>query len=102
MSNGRNKYQARESRAKIREVLLESWDPCGVRDSPQAHDEYDAYIGKIYVMLMNENATQQSIAAYLWEVATNYMGLSPSPWLKEHGDHAAELIEGLRSGFLTH
>src|SRR5580692_6629630 len=102
MANGRNKYQARESRAKIREVLLESWDPCGVRDAPQAHDVYDAYIGKIYVMLMNENATQQSIAAYLWEVAINYMGMSPSSWLKEHGDHAAALIEGLRSSFLTH
>jgi hypothetical protein len=83
-------------------VLLETWDPCGVRDSPQVHDEYDAYIGKIYGMLMNENATQQSIAAYLWEVATNYMGFPPSPQLKEHGEHAAELVVGLRSSFLTH
>ena len=79
MANGRNKYQARENKVRIREVLLESWDPCGVRASPQVHDEYDAYIGKIYVMLMNENATQQLIAGYLWEVATNYMGISPSP-----------------------
>jgi hypothetical protein len=50
MANGRNKYQARESKARIREVQLESWDPCGVRDAPQAHDEYDAYIGRIYVI----------------------------------------------------
>jgi hypothetical protein len=51
---------------------------------------------------MNENATQQSIAGYLWQVTTNYMGISPSPLLKEHGDHAAERIESLRSSFLTH
>jgi hypothetical protein len=102
MSNGSNKYQARESRAKIREVRLEWWDPCGVRDSPHARDEYNAYIGTIYVMLMNEDVRQQPIAAYLWEVATNHMGFPRSPQLKERGEQAAKLIEGLRSSFLTH
>ena len=53
-------------------------------------------------MLMNEKAAQQSIAAYLWEVATNYMDSPPSPQLQERCEQAAELIEGLRSGFLTH
>ncbi len=51
MSHGRNKYQSRENRAEVREVLMREWDPIGVRDCADAQDEYDAYVGKVYVML---------------------------------------------------
>jgi hypothetical protein len=102
MAEGRNKYQSRENRAKVRQVLMETWDPIGVRDVPQAQDEYDAYVGKVYVMLIDERVSPRAIAAYLYDIATNYMGLSPSPDLETRSARAANLIVDLRPGFETH
>jgi hypothetical protein len=98
MSHGRNKYQSRENRAQVREVLLREWDLIGVG---RAQDEYDAYVGKVYVMLMDEHATAEAIAAYLFEVATGHMGLS-DPELAERSKNTAELLIGLRPHFETH
>lgn len=70
MAHGRNKYQSRENRARVREILLRDWDPIGVYGIPQAADEYDAYADKAYVMLMDEGATANEIAGYLYIIAT--------------------------------
>jgi hypothetical protein len=35
----------------VRRVLLEDWDPIGIRDVPQASDEYDSYVMPIYGIL---------------------------------------------------
>jgi hypothetical protein len=100
-----NKYQSRESRSVVRKILLREWDPIGVQAIPGADDhddEYDAYVGKVYVMLMDERATAQAIAAYLWGVATEYMGLSPSPELTRWCDPTAEIPIDLRRQFETY
>jgi hypothetical protein len=81
---------------------MEAWDPIGVRNVAAAQDEYDAYVGRAYVMLMDEQASAQAIAAYLFDVATNYMGLSPNADLMERSTNAAQLITGLRPSFETH
>jgi hypothetical protein len=100
--HGRNKCQSRENRAKIREVLMRKWDPIGVCDRVDAQDEYDAYLGKVYVMLMDEHATAEAIAAYLLEVATGRMGLSSDPELAERSMTTAQILVGLRPHFETH
>ena len=41
-----DKATSRRIRAKIRHVLLEVWDPIGIKDEPNAQDEYDAYMGR--------------------------------------------------------
>lgn len=64
MAHGRNKYQSRENRARVREILLRDWDPIGVSGIPEAADEYDTYANKPYVMLMDEGATASEIAGY--------------------------------------
>jgi hypothetical protein len=46
MSNGRNKYQARQNRQRLRRVLNQHWDPIGVMRDPD-HDEYDTYVGTV-------------------------------------------------------
>jgi hypothetical protein len=58
MAHGRNKYQSRESRARVREILMREWDPIGVSGVPEAADEYDRYVGTVYVMLMDHRATR--------------------------------------------
>jgi hypothetical protein len=102
VANGRNKYQSRENRAVVRQVLMESWDPIGVRDFPGAQDEYDGYVGKVYVMLMDDRASSQAIAAYLHDIAINYIGITPGPELKARSTHAGSLVVSLRASFETH
>jgi hypothetical protein len=43
--------RAQEIIAAIRQVLLRDWDPIGVQDEPNAQDEYDGYVGRIYRVL---------------------------------------------------
>jgi hypothetical protein len=57
----------------IRGVLLEDWDPCFVRDAPEAHDEYDTYVLQIYGML-RDGTSADRLADYLHWVETDRMG----------------------------
>jgi hypothetical protein len=102
MPHGRNKYQSRENRARVREVLMQDWDPIGVRDAPEAQDEYDSYAGRVYVMLMDERASPELIAEYLYRVATEHMGLSPQSELAERSARTASILVGLRPQFELH
>lgn len=56
MLHGRDKEQSRRNRGRIRDLLMREWDPIGIKD------EYDGYVGKVYVMLMYENASADAIA----------------------------------------
>ncbi len=102
MAAGRNKHQSRENRARVREVLMRDWDPIGVAGVPEAADEYDDYVGKVYVMLMDEWASSAAIAAYLFDIAANHMGISAHARLAECSARAAAALVALRSGFETH
>ncbi|MGA9724221.1 MAG: hypothetical protein WBQ86_17300 [Candidatus Binatus sp.] len=92
-----NKYISRENRATVRAVLLQEWDPIGVRELGLPEDEYDAYVGKVYVMLMDEES-KEAIAEYLLDIATRRMGLSDFD-LSERSNRAAETLVGLRPSF---
>jgi hypothetical protein len=83
-----------ESCAKIREILMERWDPIGISDEPQAADEYDSYIPKIH-HLLNSNASIAEIQDYLFEIVDKRMGMSP-PATLEHMKLAAEALKELR------
>ena len=102
MSDGRNKYQSRENQHRIRCVLNEHWDPIGVVEIFRIDDEYDSYVGTVYVMLMDHRANQEAITDYLYQIATVSMGLSPSPSLAEKCENTAAILVGLRLQFETH
>jgi hypothetical protein len=53
-------------------------------------------------MLMEERATGAAIAAYLFNVATEHMGLSDRPSLAEHSEHVAQILIDMRAEFETH
>ncbi len=59
-----DKERSRELRDQIRRVLMDQWDPIGVNDIPEAADEYDSYIGKIYELIKGD-ASEDEIAAHL-------------------------------------
>ena len=69
-----DKYQARRIRRDIRRVLLDVWDPIGVKDEPNAQDEYDCCLGGLYHLLA-EGGSDEQIAEYLWKQGTEHMGL---------------------------
>lgn len=102
MAHGRNKYQSRENRARVRQLLLRDWDPIGVQDVPEASDEYDTYADKAYVMLMDERATAEVLADYLYYIAAEHMGLGHSPQGKELAKEVALALVALRPEFETH
>jgi hypothetical protein len=101
MVHGKNKYQSREDRARVREILLRDWDPIGIYGEPGAKGEYDAYADAAYVMLM-DGQTASTIAAYLFKVATQHMGLSDHGRIAEKSDRVAKLLVDLRPEFQTH
>ena len=81
---------------------MRDWDPIGVAAIPEASDEYDQYVGRAYVMLMDERATVADIASYLLEGATERMGLPETQDLTERSDRAARTLVALRPEFETH
>ena len=67
----------------IRIVLLWAWDPIGVRDIPEAADEYDSYALAVLQML-ETGASDRHIADYLTSVVRDRMGLGPNPKADEN------------------
>ena len=102
MPTGRNKYQSRSDRVRIRTLFMERWDLLMVADEPAAFDEYDAYINEVYVMLMNQDASADDIAARLTDIAVNTMGMPPSSELHEASRLVAETLISWKPGFLMH
>ncbi|MFP3547138.1 hypothetical protein SB748_27335 [Rhizobium sp. SIMBA_035] len=65
-------------------------------DNPEAQDEYDAYADTVCGMLANQTASVDAIAQYLFEIATEHMGLS-YPELAARCDKAARAVAALQS-----
>jgi hypothetical protein len=72
----------------VRRLLMDEWDPIGVRDWPEAADEYDAYVGVVGRML-HEGASADDIAAYLRRIREDRMGMCPSLTGRERDDEVA-------------
>jgi len=73
----------------IRDALLHSWDPVGVRASLGASDEYDSYIPTIAEMLLGD-ADQFALRRHLTKLEHSSMGLlgNPPRW-----DRAARALQ---------
>ena len=52
---------------------MEVWDPIGLKDELLAQDEYDAYLGDLYELLI-ASASDSEVAKYLYWVAHERMG----------------------------
>lgn len=101
MAHGRNKYQSREQRKLVREVLLKEWDPIGINMLPDFQDEYDAYVGSVYLMLVEQDASSKDISDYLFEIATAHMGMSATD-LQERCVRTADSLISMRPRFTSH
>jgi|tagenome__1003787_1003787.scaffolds.fasta_scaffold20639510_3 hypothetical protein len=64
--------------ARVREILLQSWDPIGIAGVATAQDEYDQYVKPITVMLTTGTSVDE-LSSYLGEIETDRMGLKGDP-----------------------
>ena len=60
--------------AAIKRLLLEEWDPIGVKNFPEAQNEYDSYVEGICNLLKN-GASTDDIFKYLDWIELDRMGL---------------------------
>ena len=67
--------QAKRYHDAICRILLHEWDPIGVADIPEAHDEYDMYADGVAGILMR-GEPKEKLVEYLWVVETGNMGLN--------------------------
>ncbi len=68
----------REVRPLVANILLHEWDPIGVRDYPEAKDEYDSYIPGVFTLLAT-HPSAEAVAAHLIIIETERMGMTPTP-----------------------
>ena len=59
---------------QIRKILLEEWDPIGIRNEPGAQDEYDSYVGPLHTLLLG-GAPPSKVADHLAHIEDAEMGL---------------------------
>ena len=71
-----------------RQVLMSDWDPIGIRDVPQARDEYDDYARQIARTLAAGTSTAD-LSKRLLEIETASMGL---PGNRERANAAARKL----------
>jgi hypothetical protein len=77
--------------ALIRRILLDEWDPIGVRTCAEAADEYDGYIPTIYRM-MQEQVGVEKLALHLDKIQNINMGLRPK---HNKNLHVAQLLNAI-------
>jgi len=53
---------------------MTAWDPIGVRDEPNAQDEYDGYLGGVFALLTS-GASDDQINEHLLRIVTDRMAL---------------------------
>jgi hypothetical protein len=59
---------------EIQKILLNEWDPIGVKDIPEAVDEYDSYIPIIKNLIIGKSS-QDQIFKLLQQIETQNIGL---------------------------
>jgi hypothetical protein len=83
-----SKENSRRIRSEIRRIFLEVWDPIGIGDAPNAQDEYDGYIGRMFELLTSK-ASDAELKQYL-DWCVDRMGMDSS----RHSD--SDVIHALR------
>ncbi len=66
---------AHELRETVRLCLLHDWDPIGVREIPEAANEYDSYVGGV-CSLLARSVDAFKLRGHLARIETDAMGLS--------------------------
>ncbi len=75
----------------VKRVLLNDWDPIGIKNIPDAATEYDGYAPGIY-QLLGESRSVEDICAHLRWIVEDRMGLDDN---EAHTRAVAKLLSSL-------
>ena len=89
-------HKEKELLKQIRSILLWKWDPIGINDVPEAHDEYDSYAGGV-PRLLASGASEHQLIKHLHQLETVAMGL-PSNIEADHLRMAVKELLKLKNG----
>jgi hypothetical protein len=59
---------------QIKYLLLNEWDPIGVKEFPEGDDEYDMYIPNLYRMVISGKHASEIYKYLIW-VESDHIGL---------------------------
>ncbi|MFM0723729.1 hypothetical protein PQQ53_08560 [Paraburkholderia strydomiana] len=76
---------------KVHKILIQEWDPIGVKDIPEAHDEYDMYVSGICRMLRAGQSSAEIYSHLRW-IETERIGLDGN---EQHTHRIAAKLFGL-------
>ena len=76
--------------ADLRSVLMNEWDPIGIRRVPECWNEYDRYLKRV-ATLIHEGSTDQRLFSYLNWVEKDQMGV------RGHKKRLRKVIASLRA-----
>ncbi|WP_051381279.1 hypothetical protein [Paraburkholderia mimosarum] len=77
--------------AKVQKVLIQEWDPIGVKDIPEAQDEYDMYVPGICRMLRAGQSNMEVYSHLRW-IEMERIGLEGD---EQHTQRIAAKLVGL-------
>jgi hypothetical protein len=97
-----DKYHSREIRRTIGELLMAEWNPIGVRGSLGSERVYDVFVGSVFLVLQQEDASSELIEAHLLDAATGRLGLRRTAGIEEASARAASKLMELRPQFQLH
>ncbi len=98
MANKEEKSRWRKNRPRVARLLREEWDPIGV-GAHLPEDEYDAYVDRIYGMIVQENRSIADLIECLREIELKYFGLSDTPGASANRKRVAESLINFRDEF---
>ena len=67
-------HKHQEVELRVRNALLRDWDPIGVQEFPEAHNEYDSFVPDVCRLLL-DGADREELMSFLWWAETEHMGL---------------------------
>lgn len=77
----------------VQKVLMEDWDPIGIKNESGAQDEYDSYIPALYKMITS-NRPRQEMVEYLLKVEQRCLGF-PEENMEMNHECAGSCIDKL-------
>ena len=76
---------------RVDEVLTYVWDPIGVREVPQARDEYRSYLPQVFQRVLDA-VEAAPIAEYLLAIEAESMGFTPNDASRNEALRIARLL----------
>ena len=83
---------------RVNEVVHYLWDPIGVREVPEARNEYDSYSGIIFRKLV-ERTEKEKIKEYMISIQSETMGMEVGPAEENQIDRTIETLVQWREFF---